>query len=609
MNKKTSENPFYGLTALRSLSFNGKKNSITSYLKDAWKEAKSNLMFRQLFHILCFSFGDIANRHHNIFGKNTIDSGGNSSNPQWLEYQIWLMQNEPEQFIKLLPLSVEYVGLREFCSYHIKTQRNTSKITGSWGLLQYIVQNEVIYNAFINLIVGYMKGNNPFMKTQVAKFIKIPRYSNRIKIDKKTKERSVRKLQPSTIAKMKVYERVVIDISKRMEFKVVIGQTYNIYSGFNEWKQQYNKDLEFVLFSTGKIIEFDREQFTNWLNSIPAGARYRVKRRLFDKDSNLKEKWSKQAKWYTQWDEGKLKLQAEQRVLKNKTDLTATEKQRLVVLEKEAKVTTGGKTLFDYIEDLITGKATSTTIQSIIDKIIFKVKLLVICDCSGSMNGRTITIARLMTTLALIKNPTKEDLFFKFGGRSEAVSGGSVGTNAPNRFMQGESIKVKQIIDREASFEKNYSTISNLISANMGSTDLSSLANTVKGWVDSNPALKESRIEQIQEYQVFMVISDGDLNSSSGQAASLNQFVMKMKQWFGWNGIVLLWDVPKSGDSINKSGYFDNIENVIHITTYNLSTINQLFTKLDDLDIVDIYTELKAIYSSNRYELVKNNVL
>ena len=99
------------------------------------------------------------------------------------------------------------------------------------------------------------------------------------------------------------------------------------------------------------------------------------------------------------------------------------------------------------------------------------------------------------------------------------------------------------------------------------------------------------------------------LNTLPGQAASLRHFMMRMKQWFGWDGIVVIWDVPKYGDSINKNGYFDNIENVIHITTYNLSTINQLFTKLDDLDIVDIYTELKAIYSSNRYELVKNNVL
>ena len=86
----------------------------------------------------------------------------------------------------------------------------------------------------------------------------------------------------------------------------------------------------------------------------------------------------------------------------------------------------------------------------------------------------------------------------------------------------------------------------------------------------------------------------------------MTDFQMKMKQWFGWTGVIVMWDVPKYGDSVNKSGYFDNIENVIHITTYNMSTINQIFTKISDMDIIDIYTPLKSLYLSNRYELIKS---
>lgn len=88
----------------------------------------------------------------------------------------------------------------------------------------------------------------------------------------------------------------------------------------------------------------------------------------------------------------------------------------------------------------------------------------------------------------------------------------------------------------------------------------------------------------------------------------MTDFVHKMKQWFGWNGVIVMWDVPKYGDSINKSGYFDNIENVIHISTYNISTINQIFTKIDDLDVIDIYTPLKSLMMSNRYQLVKEYI-
>ena len=97
------------------------------------------------------------------------------------------------------------------------------------------------------------------------------------------------------------------------------------------------------------------------------------------------------------------------------------------------------------------------------------------------------------------------------------------------------------------------------------------------------------------------------MNSDPTQAQSMQRFMMNMRQWFGWNGVVVLWDIPKhKGDTINKSKYFENIENVIHITTYNASVINQIFTKIHDLDVIDIYTPLKSLFASNRYNLIKN---
>lgn len=86
----------------------------------------------------------------------------------------------------------------------------------------------------------------------------------------------------------------------------------------------------------------------------------------------------------------------------------------------------------------------------------------------------------------------------------------------------------------------------------------------------------------------------------------MSEFMMKMKQWFGWNGVVVMWDIPKHTDTMDKSGYFDNIEGVIHVTTYNLSTINQIFTKIHDLDVIDIYTPLKSLMMSDRYDPIKS---
>ena len=72
--------------------------------------------------------------------------------------------------------------------------------------------------------------------------------------------------------------------------------------------------------------------------------------------------------------------------------------------------------MFSYLEQFLQGKATDVTIQAILDKVEFNVPLLPIVDCSGSMNGRPMQIARLLTTLALLKNPNKMDnLLFRFG--------------------------------------------------------------------------------------------------------------------------------------------------------------------------------------------------
>ena len=159
-------------------------------------------------------------------------------------------------------------------------------------------------------------------------------------------------------------------------------------------------------------------------------------------------------------------------------------------------------------------------------------------------------------------------------------------------------------------FMDNYKNISKFITGNDGSTNISGIATKIKEWVNDISEYSNIRKEQLMNYQAFILVSDSDLNNSSSAAASLRDMQMKMKQWFGWEGIIIIWDVTRNDNQkINKSGYFDNIENVIHITTYDASTINQIFTKISDIDIIDIYTPLKSLYLSTRYDLIKNYVI
>jgi hypothetical protein len=315
---------------------------------------------------------------------------------------------------------------------------------------------------------------------------------------------------------MQTYGSLVSRVSEAMGWVTTFKETHIEYTGYREWQKQYNKDLEFVLFSTNKIHEFDKEKFTNWLNQLPSGARYRVQRRLFDHNDQIREKYTKLGKWFNDWRKAKESLQAEQRVLEQKartTGLTDKEKEKLVEVKKQAKVTTGAKTLFDSINDLLIGKSDDITIQSILDKVEFNVPVLPIVDISGSMAGRPTNIAKLLTTLVLLKNPnTFENLLFRFATVADCITDNSVGMISNNRFMGKQSIVVKKLIDRELTFRENFNSISNFVSSNGGSTNFDGVANKIKEWVDSAPnsVEKEHRREQINDYPVFLVISDGD---------------------------------------------------------------------------------------------------
>lgn len=88
---------------------------------------------------------------------------------------------------------------------------------------------------------------------------------------------------------------------------------------------------------------------------------------------------------------------------------------------------------------------------------------------------------------------------------------------------------------------------------------------------------------------------------------------MSFRQRLQYEPKVVLLEVPQTLTSkdvkVRKSSYFDSIENVIHITDFNLATIQNIFTKLHDLDIVDIYTSLEKQYENERYDLIKSALL
>ena len=616
LKQKRVENPFYGKKGLLSLNHigtneNSPKSQVLNALDGAWNEVKDDHELRKAFFVLMFSFGDITNRQHNVFKKAKVDGGGNSNRDVFRYCMEWLLKNNRKQYLKFLTSDLfrQFVCLWNVLATQVKTKPGTKTVT---EVIQAYTQDDIEMLAMY--LATIIRKSNAVESSIIAKWLVRPRLSKRQRVNKKTGEKlGTRTLTPKVVLNMRLREKLYTSLSTIMGWEMVKHPHNMEFVGLNEWRKEHNQELESVLFSSREILKMKKIDFLNLLERLPSGARYRVRRRLLTKDDTQKNtKWGNNLyTWFLDWEKSKEDAQKQQRVLQEKVRQgTATEEDVIVLQEvkKKAKVNTGASSLFDAFQ-----KGDPLSVQSVMDKVIFEVPVLVIADCSGSMGGLPTHYARLLTTLTMLKNPNPElaDVLACFGSSAIFYSGIGVNnvTQQQNRFMKGTAVSVQGIVDRNKSFEDNYKMVSNFVNASMGGTDFSSVANSFKNWIDkaTDAADKALRIETIQKYPVFVVVSDGDMNSQSNAAQSMTNFQMKMKQWFNWEGVVVVWDVNTGyGGGSSK---FESCENVVYYNGVNASTVNTIFSKIHDLDIIDVYTGIKSLYESNRYDLIKQNTL
>ena len=253
-----TENVFYGMRNVLSL-FNSVDRTINSTMLDqAYNECKTPEQ-KKLFFIVCFQLGELSRDH--LFLKKPTPRSGHGKNEHWMVFLNWLFNKDKKQFIAFLPLMVEMVGLRELVSIEIRTKHFRKTILSEWGLLKLIQKDEDVYNALLDHLVKMVDSNNPFYRSLVAKHVHIPRFSKRIQKDKNNVVKGKRELQSSTVSKMKAYERLVTDLSDRKGWEIIKKDKYTDFAGYKEWRTPYMGEFEFVLFSNGKIKDFDQEQF------------------------------------------------------------------------------------------------------------------------------------------------------------------------------------------------------------------------------------------------------------------------------------------------------------------------------------------------------------
>lgn len=653
MSKVVDENPFYKMSGALNLLQQGPKLSdeatqqqVYSYLDGAWKEC-SNKEQKQLFFVLLFSLGDISNREHNVFRKQGIkkpDQGGQAKRRVFVFCLKWTLERVPQQFYAFLPIVGEYYNLGGMMLYQLKTDRFK-------GNLKEVLHLPVDIATVTDYITGVLKSPNT---TENEKML-WARWLPHVPSGKRVRRYMITEKNVKAFGKgghdVKVGDTIRVSkekkqhtqqkdswvfgfikmLSDKMDWKIVKKGKGLHFEGYRSWRKKFLSETEAALFSSQRVTEMDKTQFFTWLDKQPSGARHRVACRLVSKDKagklSPRDKWKlktgeNMGQLYMDWVASKQKAQTQLASL-TEEQKKEMKPQELKQLTQAAKVNVGAETLMDLIADLAVRKLSPQELDikafSLLEKIKIEVPTLVIADISGSMSGAgvdhktmkfsALSMAQLATTLFLLKNPDPDagEFFIRFDDTAEViVSGQQAEKQGVNKFMGRQSQKIGTLVDRTKPFLWNLNNVSQYL-ISRGGTSLSSVATGLKRWVDETTEFKQQKIEMINKYPVLLVISDGDLNSHGNALVSFQTFQNEMRQYFGWEGVVVIWDVK--ANAYNDYKKFETASNLMVFGGTNPGILNQIFLNIHDLDIIDPYLPLKAVFESNRYTPVKELVL
>lgn len=604
-NKET--NPFSGLRNCLKIFNNGGQGITLSQddLNKAWEEVKDSKEKKEMFFSLLFSLGDITARQHNIFRGQKVDSGGNSQREIFFNCMEWMKKNIPDQFFKFMKshLFNEYTCFDNLFRNRVQTQGK--KIISIKSVLN--TSDNRYFNELLDYTESIIKGKNPYDKMLVAKFLTLPRLSPR---------KEHKQMLPQTKELMKAKAKFLEELSKRMNWPYKIEGNILNFKGYREWRKEYNSTLESVLFSTGKIKDFDEIQFLEWLDRIPAQARFRVRNRImFEKEGTFK--YPKLKEWYEKWEKYKEEKQAEQRVLEEKVrqgQASVEDKVKLEKVKKEAKVTVGSTNFQELYKEILSGRIDKLKLESFVNnKVSLQYNSLVIIDDSGSMGGAPFNFAKFIASVCLVKNPDDDGRnllgFFNYDSRLYG-SMDRAGSKTPNSLMRSsvKNIVKKPFVDPHKSFYENYQNISSFCQGVFqgGGTRINSIPKGFAEQANNNPVL----LDELMQYPVWTIVSDGEWNNMYSPEASMNEFFRDCENLLGFRPFIIAIDIqnPNWAHQTFKADRFTGIDNMIYIPS-NPAQIEQILTNFKDIEIFDVYTPLLSLYRSNRYDLVRANVI
>lgn len=629
--KPVNENPFYGLRNNLLLFQNGGKGNVTiSMLNEAWKEALNDKVKREMFFTLLFSIGDITAREHNAFRGNKVDAGGNAQRMAFRIILSWMKQYANEQYWKFVfsRMVNEYTNFDNLFGFRVQTVKKTKKLSGTIASTLDLEELRKLAQYAANVILHGSDDD----KRLIAKYITRPRTSKR----QKHKE-----LLPATKTVMALRTALLLKLSELCNFEVVTHPNFTEFKGYYEWRKPFIHGgvtaLESAAFSSKSVLLLDEQGFYAWLEAMPASARYRVRTRLLAKDNTIKPKWGDLGQWYLNWEKFKETKQSEVRVLEEKVrqkkgtvrslSLTETEadpeleelETQLAQTQKEAKVTVGAVNFGQMFHEIVLGTIDEIKVQPFLDKVVLPYNSLTFIDDSASMqtgwgsqveiNGANISafdFACFIAAITLMKNPTDtgRSLLGFFSNETRLLSSIDAYKKPLNKLINVPTTVVSlPLYDANMHFLTNLANIRALAHAMRtgNGTYISTIPDFLHRWTQGDSA----KIEQLMEFPVWTIITDGNWNNLHSPEHSMNDFMTKCDRYFGFKPYVVAIDVSANSVPADR---FQGIENMM-VVPPNPVAIQQFLMNFKDMDIVDVYLPLLSLYRSNRYDLIRQNTL
>lgn len=450
----------------------------------------------------------------------------------------------------------------------------------------------------INQIVAYLKENwdawNYNEKALILKFMpRIPTSKRKRKGEKKEKQHFT-----------KTRDTWNFDLIR--EFCKEFGMTKSEYT---KLRSEYMKHTEAVKFSVlpshkESIKNFNRQEFQEWLQLVPAGARKRVFGRISKKAWILRD-GSNALELYNDFFNKKAKAAEELRALQTKQfvqgTISAAEEKKIAELKQEIKTTTNGFDLVAIMESESSDNEKEVMIANLIERVHADINALPIIDISGSMssgrigNFKYLEIATMYLTMFMLKNRSPH--FMAFSDNCQLFLPG-IKIKIPTSTWSNttKQVSVDSLINTAEGFLTNYTRVYNFVSRlPSGGTNLTCVS-------DRFLEIKKTNPDYIPN-PVIVIFTDSDLNgaifTSAGQVAK--RFLQDIRS-LNWNGVVLFWSIYNQNNTLN------NIPGFVGFSGKNPAVLQKFLEGSFEPQADTSFAVLDQIWDSEHYAPIKNVV-